>query len=152
MGMADPSIRASHADREKVVAALRQHTREGRLTLDEFEERVGEVYAARTLGDLDLALRELPAPVARQRRERQPRRRRHRPRPRLTLSGPVRTWAWVNLMLVAIWLMSGAGYFWPVWCIVPWGLCLLKAGAFHGAVGGWNAGGHCMPRRERTAA
>lgn len=33
----------------------------------------------------------------------------------------------VNLMLVAIWAISGANYFWPVWTIVPWGMGL----AFH---------------------
>ena len=51
--MDDPEVLASDADRERVVDALRQHCTDGRLTLDEFEERLGEVYAARTLRDLD---------------------------------------------------------------------------------------------------
>jgi hypothetical protein len=66
-------IRASDADRQKVVDQLRRHTRDGRLTLDEFSERVGEVYAARTLGELQHALRELPVePARRSGRSRRP--------------------------------------------------------------------------------
>ena len=34
----------------------------------------------------------------------------------------------VNLMLVAIWALSGQGYFWPVWPILGWGVGL----ALHG--------------------
>lgn len=33
----------------------------------------------------------------------------------------------VNLVLVAIWALSGGGYFWPVWAIFGWGIGL----AFH---------------------
>lgn len=33
----------------------------------------------------------------------------------------------VNVMLVAIWALSGGGYFWPVWPILGWGIGL----AFH---------------------
>jgi len=31
----------------------------------------------------------------------------------------------LNIFLVAVWAMSGRGYFWPVWVIVPWGLGLV---------------------------
>jgi hypothetical protein len=58
--MAD--VRASDADRQRVVDLLRTHTAEGRLTLDEFEERVGEALAAKTQAELRLVLRELPLP------------------------------------------------------------------------------------------
>lgn len=30
----------------------------------------------------------------------------------------------VNTMLVVIWAMSGAGYFWPIWAILGWGVGL----------------------------
>jgi hypothetical protein len=54
-------LRASDADRERVVALLAQATADGRLTLDEHSQRVQRAYTARTLGDLaaltdDLAL------------------------------------------------------------------------------------------------
>ncbi len=31
------------------------------------------------------------------------------------------TYVVVNLMLIAIWAASGAGYFWPVWPLITWG-------------------------------
>lgn len=57
-----PEIRISDADRDAVVAQLRMHCTEGRITLDEFSDRVGEVYNARTPTDLDRVLRDLPVP------------------------------------------------------------------------------------------
>lgn len=61
--MNDPSIRASEADRERVVAALRQHVGGGRLSLDEFSERSAAAYRSRTMGELDALTRDLPAPA-----------------------------------------------------------------------------------------
>jgi hypothetical protein len=55
-----PAVRASDADRDRVVARLREHCAEGRLTLEEFSARVDEAYSARTVGDLETVLRELP--------------------------------------------------------------------------------------------
>jgi hypothetical protein len=50
--MTDGSMRASDAERESVVAALRDAYTEGRLTLDEFTERTADAYAGRTWDDL----------------------------------------------------------------------------------------------------
>ena len=36
--------------------------------------------------------------------------------------GHVQVYALVNLLLVAIWLVTGAGYFWPIWPSLGWGL------------------------------
>lgn len=60
----DPRLRASDADRERTVAALRAHVADGRITLDEFSERCATAYAARTLGDLAAIAADLP-PVPR---------------------------------------------------------------------------------------
>lgn len=57
-------MRASDEDRHRVIAALQRHTAAGRLTLDEFSDRAGAVYAARTLGDLATVVRDLPAEPA----------------------------------------------------------------------------------------
>jgi class 3 adenylate cyclase len=53
-------VRISDDDRNRVVEFLRTHTGDGRLTLDEFSERVGEVFAARTQAELEHATRDLP--------------------------------------------------------------------------------------------
>jgi class 3 adenylate cyclase len=56
-------VRIGDAERQAVVDMLRRHTGEGRLTLDEFAERAGEVYAARTREELDKVLVDLPEGV-----------------------------------------------------------------------------------------
>ena len=58
-------IRVSDAERDEVVQQLSRHTGDGRLTFDEFEERVGEAYAAKTRRELDATLRSLPRTPAR---------------------------------------------------------------------------------------
>ena len=54
------SIRIDDGDRNRAVELLRQHTADGRLTLDEFSDRVGLVFEAKTQGDLELLLADLP--------------------------------------------------------------------------------------------
>ena len=59
--MSVPALRASEDDRERVIRELREHFAAGRLTSDEFSERVSAVYDAATLGELAEATRDLPA-------------------------------------------------------------------------------------------
>jgi DUF1707 SHOCT-like domain len=59
-----PAPRASDRDREATVAALREHAVEGRLTLEEFTERMSAAYVARTRDDLAQLVRDLPARTA----------------------------------------------------------------------------------------
>src|SRR5688500_16705210 len=58
----DPRI--ADIERDRVVAVLRLHCTEGRITLDEFSDRVGDVYNARTAGELDAVVADLPVPWA----------------------------------------------------------------------------------------
>lgn len=117
--MGNENLRASDADREKYVARLRLAMDEGRLNLPEFDERVQQVYTARTYGELEPLLSDLPA-------------QRNSPRPERVPTGRVPTWVlimwtpwvFVNLLCVVIWLATGMGYFWPFWVEVPWGLAL----------------------------
>jgi class 3 adenylate cyclase len=55
--------RVSDAERQKVIELLRHHTGAGRLTLDEFAERVGDVYAALTRDELAQVVADLPEGV-----------------------------------------------------------------------------------------
>ena len=54
-------FRASHADREQVIAALRVAFIQGRLTRDEFDLRVGRALGARTYAELAALTADLPA-------------------------------------------------------------------------------------------
>jgi class 3 adenylate cyclase len=56
-------VRIGDDDRQRVIDALSRHTGQGRLTLDEFAELAGSVYAARTRRDLDEVLAGLPDEV-----------------------------------------------------------------------------------------
>jgi hypothetical protein len=57
-----PEMRASDADRDRVIDVLRAAAGEGRLTADEFEERTQAVLSARTFGELAAFTADLPAP------------------------------------------------------------------------------------------
>lgn len=53
-------MRISNDDRERVARVLNDAMAEGRLTVNELEERLDKVYAAKTFGDLEPLLRDLP--------------------------------------------------------------------------------------------
>jgi hypothetical protein len=133
----DPNLRASDADRERVAAELGDHLAAGRLENEEFQERLSSAYAARTLGELDTLLTDLPA---------------ERDRPGNSPAVPLEkessdelaptddsgrpvparfgTWLSVGLFVTAIWGFSSLASedllpFWPIWVIGPWGLALL---------------------------
>jgi hypothetical protein len=56
----DPNLRASDADREAIGERLRQHHAEGRLDTEEFQQRIDACYQAKTIGELDQLLTDLP--------------------------------------------------------------------------------------------
>jgi Domain of unknown function (DUF1707) len=58
------SLRASDGDREAVTERLREAAGEGRLEPEELEDRVHAALRARTYGELDVVLADLPAPLA----------------------------------------------------------------------------------------
>ena len=68
MAELQPRMRAGDADRTKVVEALGRHLGEGRLTVEEFDERTAHAHAAVYLDQLPPLLADLPgdpAPVPR---------------------------------------------------------------------------------------
>ncbi len=105
-------LRASDADRDGTVFALRSHAAEGRLELAELEERLEAAFAARTHGELAALTSDLP------RRESRP-----RPGPR---APELRPYLAVMALLIAIWVVTGAGYFWPLWPMLGWGVPLIR--------------------------
>lgn len=55
-------LRVSDADREQAAEVLRQAAGDGRLTLDELDERLATAYAAKTYADLESVTTDLPGP------------------------------------------------------------------------------------------
>ena len=103
-----PDLLVSDADRTRVAGELRAHYEAGRLTLEEFQERLDEAHAARTESQLEHVLRQLPPA-------------------KLPSVNPRDTrwrslafqYALVNAIAILIWLFSGAeGDFWPKWVLV----------------------------------
>lgn len=108
-------VRASDEERHDHAELLGEHAAHGRLSVDELTERLDRVYAARTRGELAQIVADLPPqPPPRPAREETPARREFR--------GHLASFVAVNLLLIAIWALTGAGYFWPIWPILGWGI------------------------------
>jgi len=141
--MADRArLRASDADRDRIAAALREHLAAGRLTTGEFDERLDKAFAAKTLGDLDELMADLPTagpdqlPGALVDRSDvnplsagpSPARSVERGQGRFY---PARRAAWVpwlaiSLFFLVIWLASGGrGGPWFLWIVLPLGALML---------------------------
>jgi Domain of unknown function (DUF1707) len=111
-------IRAADSDRERIADRLRDAAAEGRLEANELEERLERAFSARTYAELDALVADLPSPGPE----------RSRPRRRGGARRPLRGLVWVSAVLIAIWALSGAGYFWPAWAIAPMAFFALKPG------------------------
>jgi len=114
----------SDADRDVAAAALGDHVAEGRITLDEFRDRLDRVYAARTGADLDRAM----AGLAPRRGTGALEERRARLQARYR-RGWVR-FARVNAVVWALWLAvsvvaAHAVVLFPLVLTLPWGVARL---------------------------
>ena len=114
-------MRIGNAERDKVVEQLTAALNEGRLELVEYDERVRQVYAAKTAGELVPITADLPAPA--------PPAPKRRPL-RTAITPDELKWAGVAVILLAIWVIQSVvnqslNYFWPVWPIGIWGAVLL---------------------------
>ncbi|HYX59839.1 MAG TPA: DUF1707 domain-containing protein [Streptosporangiaceae bacterium] len=123
-----PGIRASDEDRSQTAAALGEHYAAGRLTLEEFQERLDKVYAATTLGELDRLIMDLPGTDL----GRLPERRAPGPvrvpagASTLAWRSARRFWLAISVVAFVIWLLGGAsGGPWFLWAAVPLGLLIL---------------------------
>lgn len=137
MMAAGPEMRASDGDRDKVASVLREHYAQGRLTVEEFDERLEQLYTSKTYGELatltsdlpDVDLGRLPALPDRHPERREARDVRQAQQRGLTAMWA--TWATASGINWAIWLILGVTdgfdfpYPWPLWVMGPWGAVLL---------------------------
>jgi hypothetical protein len=116
------SLRASDADRDATAERLRRATVEGRLLAEELDERLGTVFAARTYGELDAVVADLPGPRSPQRR-----------RPQAIKQRPLTHWVVpaIALMLVfpiivaltvaaMVFVVTGVAAGWVFWLVIGW--------------------------------
>jgi len=141
----DPRIRASDADRDRAAALLREHHAAGRLTAEEFQDRMDKALEAKTLGEIDELLADLPAielyRLPHESMRRMPPGARHSLMP----NDPTRftpgtvalgAWAVVTSVLVAIWAVTAVlgGTWFPWWALVvlPWIWVLIRRAQHRG--------------------
>lgn len=131
--MSEHDMRVGDSERDETATQLSEHFAAGRLDHSEFAERTERALSARTRGDLDILLNDLPVlPVAVQ--------------PSATLAATagitpsqlseraewrrstLTTWAVFAVFFVILWAVTGAGYFWPVFPILGWGIGVAVSG------------------------
>jgi hypothetical protein len=127
-----PDHRAGDADRDRVAVLLREAHAEGRLDLDELQQRLDATYAARTYGELALLTADLPTPRPRSRPPGAPDPAARPPATRddARLRAAWAAWAVAVAVNVVIWVLVSVStaelvYFWPMWVAGPWGAVLL---------------------------
>lgn len=113
------SLRASDEDRERIADRLRRATAEGRLHAHELEERLAKALRARTYGELDDVVHDLPS----DRIARQPRRSTTgwvQPAVALAIAIPVACVAIAVVMALALFVLSGVFAVWMLWVVIGW--------------------------------
>ncbi|MGW0802125.1 DUF1707 SHOCT-like domain-containing protein [Nonomuraea sp. NPDC002799] len=130
-----PEMRASDSDRDRVAAVLREHTAQGRITMDEFNDRLEQLYTSKTYGELaklttdlpDVDMRHLPVKAT------------PKPAAKSGMHPGMRAawgaWATASSINWVIWLIVSVSsdhfiYPWPLWVMGPWGVVLLMSTIF----------------------
>jgi DUF1707 SHOCT-like domain len=148
----DPRLRASDADRDRATALLREHHAAGRLTAEEFHERMDAAFNAKTLGEIDDLLADLPVidlyrlpdeslrrPASLPHTSLMPRNQARAAEPARLPAGTVAVGAFavVTGTLIAIWAVTavvGVGTWFPWWLLVaiPWIWVMIRRARRHG--------------------
>jgi len=133
-----PDMRAGDGDRDQTISRLREAFAEGRLSTEEFEQRMSAANVAKTYGELSVLVEDLPAVAPTPAVAATP-----VPAAPTTAAAEVQSdedhsvrngWAsWlgvsvlVNVIYFATWLTQGgsAPYYWPIWVMGPWGAAIL---------------------------
>jgi hypothetical protein len=124
--MGRDEMRAADADRQTVADKLKIALDEGRLDLHEYDERLQQAYAAKTYGELDRLLADLPVVVP------------QAAAPAVSHDHATAEWlryvwgSWFAAVLITtvIWAITSVSageliYYWPVWVAGPWGAILV---------------------------
>jgi hypothetical protein len=144
--MGRDEMRAGDGDRQAVADRLKVALDEGRLDLHEYDERLQKTYAAKTFGDLNGLLDDLPGTAAPQQSRVAPYEAaaparaepEHRPGP----SAWVDPYSGVIVVCIAIWAITSISsghldYFWPVWLLIPLVFGIFGQLASRGSRGGY---------------
>jgi hypothetical protein len=164
-------LRAADGDRQAVADRLRAALDEGRLEFHEYDSRLGQAYAAKTYGELDPLVADLPTVAPAERSALAPASpgpvaaSGARPFPVAGLADPTARWLlsiWDSYftsvgICIGIWLLIAVFArdwqgFWPVWVAGPWGIFLTVVtirGLATGEPARWDAKRHRRRAKQR---
>jgi hypothetical protein len=134
-----PAVPVSDAERWHIMEFLSTQCAVGRLTQYEAEDRIAAAARALTRADLEPLLADLPAvPPLQTTASRRTRALRAPPghKAQIALGLHITTFVLVMAFLIVIWLLTGAGYFWPIWPALGWGLVVALHAVFTRAAAG----------------
>lgn len=121
-------VRSSDGEREEVAKLIREAVGEGRLTLDEGDERLAGIYASRYRDELRAFTADLPAAAVQQRSQ---------PQYQATPYAFARGFAihmgavlFVSMMLVGLWAVTGSSFFWPAIPLIFFAMSLVRHASF----------------------
>jgi Flp pilus assembly protein TadB len=113
------SLRASDEDRERIADRLRHATAEGRLHAHELEERLAKALRARTYGELDDVVSDLPADRV-VRRQRDAAADWVQPAVAVAIVVPLAVVAVAVVLAMALFVLSGLFAVWMLWMVIGW--------------------------------
>jgi hypothetical protein len=128
-----PSIRTSDAERDRVAQLLQEHFAQGRLDHEEFTDRLGRVYKARTTDELATVTNDLPERDLADIRGASSRDEEFAVAPPISMRDPALMVPWalyagVNILCFVIWLIlfltTDYDYPWFLWVMGPWGIVM----------------------------
>lgn len=125
----DPNLRAADADREATAERLRQSHAEGRIDTSELQSRLEHCYSAKTVGELDELVTDLPRPEE------------GRPRYSAGMLRPWRLLPFAPLLFALILVCAITGGHHGLWILIPlvflsWKMCWWRWRPWHRAVRG----------------
>ena len=124
------ALRASHADRELVIGTLKAAFVQGRLTKDEFDERVGQTLASRTYAELAAVTYDIPAGLAEAQPPRKPVRAKTQPPVNTNVRSGVRASMATSACAVLVWAVFIAAPNITVLLIAGWATATAFVAAF----------------------
>jgi hypothetical protein len=114
------ALRASDEDRDRIAERLREAAAEGRLLIEELEQRLGAALSARTYGELEELIADLPGPRLLTRPRRRRRRVRVLPALGMIVGGILVLPIVIASIVLAVQLALGIVLVWWIWAAVAW--------------------------------
>lgn len=142
------TTKPSDAERERIAERLRLAVGDGRLTLDEFDDRLRTAYAAVTRTGLEQVAADLPVPApAGPTMTKKTKKKAAAARPDASWVDPWRSWLAAATIMIGIWFVTSVASgdvrgFWPGIPLGIWATVILAH-----TVGGHSLRGGCTSRR-----